>query len=184
MVKRPDRPMADCDAISRSLAEPAAFTVIFDRHFGAVYRYLRLRVGEQAEDLAGETFVRAFRGRHGYDIRRRDARPWLFAIATNVMHTFRTAEARHSLLVDRLRVDECGISTEACDADALSPELVAALEELSPEAREVLLLRAWADLSYAEIAETLGISSVAARVRLSRASSKIASMLVREGVAA
>ena len=54
----------DADAIARSLlGSRQAFELVFERHFAAVFRYLRRRVGAFAEDLAAETFTRAFAGR-------------------------------------------------------------------------------------------------------------------------
>jgi DNA-directed RNA polymerase specialized sigma24 family protein len=53
------------------------------------------RVGRQAaHDLVAETFLVAFRKRAGYDDRCRDARPWLYGIATNLIAQHRREEAR------------------------------------------------------------------------------------------
>ncbi len=64
----------DADAIRRSLAEPAAFGAVFDRHFAAVHAFAQRRVGaDLAEEVAAEAFARAFAGRRRYDgdVRRR-----------------------------------------------------------------------------------------------------------------
>jgi hypothetical protein len=59
---------------------------VFDRHFDAIHRYLRRRVGKAtADDLASETFAEAFEHRQRYDLRREDARPWLYGIAQNLL---------------------------------------------------------------------------------------------------
>jgi DNA-directed RNA polymerase specialized sigma24 family protein len=53
-------PAGDGEAISASLAQPSAFEAVFDRHFAAVHRFVRRRVGLTiADDVASETFVRA-----------------------------------------------------------------------------------------------------------------------------
>ncbi|HEY1538288.1 MAG TPA: hypothetical protein VGF63_02740 [Solirubrobacteraceae bacterium] len=58
---------SDARAIAASLEDPYAFEAIFDRHFTAIHRFLRARVGpELAEELASETFVQAFSSRRGY----------------------------------------------------------------------------------------------------------------------
>ena len=67
------------------------------------------------------------------------------------------------------------------DADALAPALGEALATLAPIQREVLLLRAWAGLSPAEIAAALGISQGAVRKRLYRARAEVAERLGRYG---
>src|SRR4051812_35548901 len=86
----------DAGAVRRSLSDPAAFGEIFDRHYVAVHRYLHRRGGRDvADDLAGETFRIAFERRAQWSRTRRDARPWLLGIATNlVRRRFRTEERR------------------------------------------------------------------------------------------
>ena len=60
-----------------SRADPRAFVVIFERHFDAVNRFLRRRVAaDLADDLAAETFVRAFQHRRRYRAVRNNARPF------------------------------------------------------------------------------------------------------------
>ena len=59
---------SDEEAVTESLDDRAAFTELFERHFDDVYRYLAFRVGEvMAEDLAAETFTRAFAGRRRFE---------------------------------------------------------------------------------------------------------------------
>ena len=69
----------DTELIAASLAKPARFAELFDRHFPAIHRFLRRRVGpELADDLAAETFTQAFArrrcGRPGRRVRRGTAR--------------------------------------------------------------------------------------------------------------
>lgn len=69
--------MSDVDCLARSLSEPEAFVLIFERHFDAIHTYLQRRVGRDlADDLAAETFACAFERRAG--CRAEDgALPWL-----------------------------------------------------------------------------------------------------------
>jgi DNA-directed RNA polymerase specialized sigma24 family protein len=56
-----DTASSDADCVARSLHEPKAFELIFDRHFAAVHRYLHRRAGRDvADELAAETFALAF----------------------------------------------------------------------------------------------------------------------------
>ena len=65
----------DTEAITRSVGQPAVFELIFDRHFGAVHRYIGHCLGpDAADDLAAETFVRAFAARMNYAPLTADAR--------------------------------------------------------------------------------------------------------------
>ena len=168
--------MTDADAIARSLVEPAVFELIFERHFGVIFRYLRRRCGAAAEDLAAETFARAFAGRAGYDVARGDARPWLFGIATNVLR------AHHR---DLVVPGVLGERAEEIDADARLDAVTAlarvadALRALPTGQREVLLLVAVAELTYEETAEALGVPVGTVRSRMARARAALNPVEVR-----
>jgi RNA polymerase sigma-70 factor (ECF subfamily) len=95
LASLPTLSASDAEAIAASLTAPSAFSAVFERHFDVIHRFLRARVGAAlAEELATETFVRAFSARDRYDLAYADARPWLFAIATNLVRGQHRAEAR------------------------------------------------------------------------------------------
>ncbi|MFN2469433.1 MAG: RNA polymerase sigma factor [Gaiellaceae bacterium] len=85
----------DGEAIAASVRDPAAFVPVFDRHFGAIRRYLARRLGSDlGGELAAETFTRAFDARGRYDTSRADALPWLYGIAANLVRRHLRAEER------------------------------------------------------------------------------------------
>jgi RNA polymerase sigma-70 factor (ECF subfamily) len=172
----------DAAVIAASLLEPARFGEIFDRHFADVSRYLTRRVGaSMADELAAETFVLAFRLRDRYDSGTGDARAWLFGIATNLMRRhWRRLRAYARTGVDPI-CDEVADLDRRIDSMAAAPQLAAALASLGRGEREVLLLFAWADLSYEEIAAALGIPGGTVRSRLSRARAHIRELLSPSG---
>lgn len=145
---------------------------MFKRHFETIHRYAQQRLGPGlADEIAAETFTVAFDRREGYDTRHLDARPWLLGIATNLMNRHWRTERRRlkaygaagrSLLAGPDGAD----SLASPDVD---PEIMAALRELTREGRETLLLMAWAELSYEEIADALGIPVGTVRSRIFRA---------------
>ena len=164
---------ADAVAIARSVDEPAAFAEVFERHFPLVFRFLSLRAGEQAAaDLASETFVIAFRRRADYDLGRPDARPWLLGIAANLARTqFRSERRRRETLLRLGREHPPEAQDDALarlDADANSERVRAALAELAPDERDLLLLFACVGLSYEEIAEALSLPIGTVRSRIHR----------------
>jgi RNA polymerase sigma factor (sigma-70 family) len=159
----------DADAIRRSVAEPDSFGLVFDRHFQAVYAYAVRRVGEAvAEEVAAETFLRAFERRERYDAERADALPWLLGIATNVMRRHWRSERRRLAAYARTGIARPGEPPE------VAGEVLAAVAALPRRQREVLLLWAWADLSYQDISVALGLPVGTVRSRLARARSRIA----------
>jgi RNA polymerase sigma-70 factor (ECF subfamily) len=162
--------MTDAQAVAASLAEPEAFAILFDRHFAAIHGYVQRRVGpDLADELAAETFVRAFDRRRRYDVSREDARPWLLGIASNLLRRHWRSERRRLDAYARSAGREGG--TEL--APWLAGELVGALKALPRREREPLLLLAWADLSYEQIALALGIPVGTVRSRIARARTRL-----------
>ncbi|WP_354697196.1 ECF RNA polymerase sigma factor SigE [Paraconexibacter sp. AEG42_29] len=155
----------DIQALRRSVSEPAAFDALFVRHHIAIRRYLHARVGDAAlaEDLAAETFVRAFAARARFRDQGHGVRAWLFQIATNLLRDEIRAGHRRS----RAAAPEA-VSVAAPDLPA-DPALGELLRQLPREQLEVLLLHAWADLGYEEIAVALDIRVGTVRSRLHRA---------------
>jgi RNA polymerase sigma factor (sigma-70 family) len=172
-----DHMQSDADLIARSLREPEAFAAIFDRHHESVHGFLRRRVGpELADDWLGETFAQAFRARGRYVPRHDTCRAWLLGIASHLVANHRRAEQRRLLAIRR----EAGRSRAEASAEAdeivarlaaraVSAELVEGLRALDKRDRDVLLLYAWGDLSYTEIAEALELPVGTVRSRLHRA---------------
>jgi RNA polymerase sigma factor (sigma-70 family) len=169
----------DAALIERSWHEPEAFAALYDRHAAPIHRFAGRRLGDQlADDVVGETFLAAFRRRKRYDLRRADARPWLYGIAANVIGKHRRAEVRMLRAFARTGTDPVAaghadlVDSRVCAA-AVQRDLAAALAALPGGDRDVLLLIAWADLSYEETAAALGIPVGTVRSRLHRARRKV-----------
>jgi RNA polymerase sigma factor (sigma-70 family) len=169
----------DSTIVAESLSRPEVFARLFDRHFATVHRYLARRVGvSDAEDLAAEVFLQAFRRRETYDLSRADARPWLLGVATNVARRHHRTESRALRLLARTGVDpamedhaERVVGRVA--AEAWYRSIAAVLAEMSAGDRDVLLLFAWEGLSYDEVAEALDVPPGTVRSRLHRARKQI-----------
>jgi RNA polymerase sigma factor (sigma-70 family) len=158
----------------QSVEHRECFAPLFDRHAQAVHRYLARRIGSQADDLLAETFLIAFRQRAAYQEQHVDVRPWLYGIATNVLHRHVRQEERRYRTLARMAVPGNTMSgddeaVDRLDAQALRRHLASALAKLKRGDRDVLLLTAWAQLSYAEIASVLAIPVGTVRSRLNRA---------------
>jgi RNA polymerase sigma factor (sigma-70 family) len=169
----------DAALIERSWREPEAFATLYDRHAAPIHRFAGRRLGDQlADDVVAETFLAAFRQRKRYDLRRKDARPWLYGIAANVMGKYRRTEVRMLRAFARTGSDpvvegHADRIDSRVSAAAVERDLAAALAGLSAGDRDVLLLIAWADLSYTETAAALCIPVGTVRSRLNRARRKV-----------
>ena len=177
----------DAEIVVRSQSEPEAFGAIFDRHADAVFGYFARRVPRpEVPDLVAETFRLAFDARARFDPGRVRARPWLYGLATNVLrHHLRRARrerAAHLRLVppDAVTGDEDALAA-SLDAAAEWPAVAAALDTLADIDREALLLLAWEELSYAEIAEATGVPVGTVRSRINRARRQVRELIEATG---
>ncbi|MFI7700044.1 RNA polymerase sigma factor [Nonomuraea sp. NPDC049480] len=168
----------DSTLIGYSLSDPESFAALFDRHADEIHRYAARRLGsELAEDVTGEVFLVAFRGRARYDRSWPDARPWLYGIATKVVAQHRRAERRRTAAMAKVSVERPGTfddrSADRVTAEQLQPRLAGALTRLSAGERDLLLLVAWADLTYEDAAIALGVPVGTVRSRLHRLRVKV-----------
>jgi RNA polymerase sigma factor (sigma-70 family) len=162
--------------LSEARVDPAAFAAVFDRHAVALFRYVAHRVGRTlAEDVLAETFARAFAARHRAYTTEGSLRAWLHAIARNLIADELRRQARSSRAVERLRAHPAPDAPDA--AEPPDPELLHALAGLREQERETLLLLAWGELSYEEIAVVTGVAIGTVRSRLSRARGRLRAAL-------
>jgi len=169
-------------------APPSALRTAIEKDYRALERAVRVLVLRTTGPLRGheidgivhetinETWIRAVRTEHRYDSSR-PALPWLLAIATNVLLERRRAKFRDrrqlpetDLLVGETLLENMhGAQDAAADSNSDRLAVQAVLAELPAETRSLLEARFVQGLSGPALAERLGISHGAARVRLCRA---------------
>jgi RNA polymerase sigma-70 factor (ECF subfamily) len=177
----------DAAIIERSWQEPEHFALLFDRHASRIHRYFARRVGrEAADDLVAETFLAAFAKRRGYFTAHRDAAPWLYGIATNLVGQHRRDEVRQFRIrqaawPDLAQPGHAERVTADVTARSVRQQLADALAELPDADRDVLVLIAWEQLSYTETARALAIPVGTVRSRLNRARARLRATLAAAG---
>jgi RNA polymerase sigma-70 factor (ECF subfamily) len=151
------------------------FATVCEENLDGVFAYLVYLTGNRtvAEDLAAETFERAFRRFRRFDPRRGTARAWLLTLArSTALDHFRSEQRRRrregTFALLEGRVDEGDVF-----GHGFSPPLEAALQGLSAGEREVVALRVLLDLDGETAARLLGISPTACSTRLHRALQKL-----------
>jgi RNA polymerase sigma-70 factor (ECF subfamily) len=173
--------LSDAEVIRRSLGEPEAFGLVYDRHAATLLRFLGRRVGAGvAEGLVGELFRIAFERRKTFDGSRASALPWLYGIGSNLLLKHRRGEARRLHANAQMAVREAPdkrASAAALDARLLFPRVADAIQALPDGEREALLLFAWEDLSYQSVAEALELPIGTVRSRLNRARAHLRELL-------
>lgn len=178
------RQLTDAEVLTKSVEEPEVFETLFERYFHDIHRYLRLRGGAAADDVAAETFAVAFRRRADFDRSRTDARPWLYGIATNLARDGERRRRRQVFAFGRAPRDNATETEEEAtvarlDAWRARADLDGVLAELAPGERELLVLHACAELSYEELAKALAIPLGTVRSRLHRVRKKARGELER-----
>lgn len=147
-----------------------SFLELYDLEAHKVLAYLIAATGQRAdaEDLAAETFLRAWRAWPRFEHSGVPARFWLLKIARNLVLDRARSRAR---LVAFQQVPERG-EESAEDSAIRRTVLLAALQRASEQDRELLSLRA-AGLSFAEVGEAVGKSEAAAKMAWHRAARKL-----------
>lgn len=165
-------PISDAElVVSARSGDVDAFTVLVERYRLPALRLAYGIAGDEAEDAVQDAFVKTFRKLHTF--RPGSAfRPWLFTIVANEARNRRRSMSRRASLELRVREQPQSAAT-AADAPAIEHDqrrrLVAAVNELADNHREVVALRFFAGLSESETAEVLSCPLGTAKSRLSRA---------------
>jgi RNA polymerase sigma-70 factor (ECF subfamily) len=161
-----------------------AFALIVRAYEAPVFNYVLRMVGDRglAEDLTQDIFLRVFRGLRGYSLRSRFT-TWLFQVAKNrVVDQLRAEERRPRSLVaieDTPPLEVLDAPIERTEAISV---LLRAVESLSPDLKEALLLRDIAGLSYNEIADTLEVTLATVKWRIFKAREEVQRALEEQGV--
>ena len=168
---------SDAELIDAARSDPDAFGELYSRHVQAVHGFFRSRAPQHVSgELTAETFAQAALSRRSFrDEADGSALPWLYGIARNLLRRYLTDKRIETRARERLgmplRTYELDIeaANERLDAERFAPELAAALDSLPLGQRQALQLRVVDDLPYEQVANSLGCSEVAARIRVTRA---------------
>lgn len=158
-----DSRRSDADIIATSLGKPEDFGEIFSRHHKAVFGFVARRIGSgDAGDVTAAIFERAFRIRGRYRPSQRDCRPWLYAIAVNILgDRLRRQRKDHRIYLAAPRALDSEDLSDDSDDRIVAEQIVSAVNRalglLSMKDRETFLLYALEGLTYAEISEVLDV---------------------------
>jgi len=149
------------------------FTILYERHQRSIWAVCYRFTGDaaDAEDLLQEVFIKAYRNLNTFQ-GRSSFRTWLYQIALNTCRNELRHRRRRPAQIDMALEDlELVDSTShAMDHEIKEVEIIAeTLLKLRVEEREILLLKDIEELSYASIADMLGIQLSAAKMRVQRA---------------
>ncbi len=172
-------PNDDAVWVARCLTgDRAAFETLVRRYQQVLFTVALKLTGnvEDARDVTQNAFVRAYLKLDTYDPSRKFF-SWLYRIAVNESLNARRGRRSHEPLEERIEADKESDPVERLET---SGRVHAGLMALSKEYREVIVMRYFADLSYEEIAEAIGIPEKTVKSRLFSARQRLGEIL-REG---
>jgi RNA polymerase sigma-70 factor (ECF subfamily) len=163
--------------------DASAWEPLVQTYQQAVFRlaYLLLGDPDDAEDIAQETFLRAWNHLKRFDPTR-PLKPWLLSITANLSRNRRRSAGRYLAALTRAFRDEPAPasveekSTQYMEAN----DLRKAVQNLNEPDQQVVYLRYFMDLSVAETAEVLQVAEGTVKSRLSRALEKLRAIIKRE----
>lgn len=162
-----------------------AFAFLVETYETSVYR-LALRMcgnAHDAEEVAQEAFVAAWKGLPAFRGESKFS-SWLYQLTTNAAIDFLRREKRHRAAVpmeDEPEPATPDTPQQAVEESEVRQALQQALDTLTPEHREIFLLRQMRQLSYEEIGRLLGLESGTVKSRLSRAKKQLREILTQKG---
>ncbi len=164
--------------------DEAAWEALVRIHQEPVFRYAYLIQGDgdEAEDTAQETFIRAYRALERFDINR-PLRPWLLSIAANLARNRFRSLGRYVSVLRRVVLDNPvrsanveNLSLEQIDAQTVWQ----ALQKMDDADRQVIYLRFFLELSVEETAQAMGTAEGTIKSRLHRALGRLRIIIERE----
>lgn len=164
--------------------DAAAWEPLVLAHQEAVFRlcYLLLGDPDDAEDVAQETFLRAWNHLKRFDPTR-PLRPWLLSIASNLASNRRRSAGRYLAALTRAFRNQPPSSTSTEEKSARhmeAGELWKAVQSLSAPDQQVIYLRYFLDLPVAETAEVLHVAEGTVKSRLSRALDRLRGIIQQD----
>ena len=175
----------EADLISRAgTGEAAAWEALVHNHQERVFRlaYLMLADPEEAQDVAQDTFIRAYQHLNTFDDQR-PLQPWLLRIASNLARNRRRSIGRYWFALQRLARPDLEIR-RTTEGSALNREgfeaLWQAVRLLSELDQRVIYLRYFLELSEAETAAALEVPAGTVKSRLHRALARLRTVIERD----
>lgn len=164
-----------------------AFGALFDRHRDRVFSHIRRRVDDkgEAEDLTAVAFLELWRRRSRARVVDESLLPWLLVTAGNVVSNANRARRRYGRFLSALpsaavEPDHADTVASHLDLEPRVRALLDAIADLSIADQRLIVLTALEGLTLQQASQVTGLSYGAAKTRLSRARTRLGSILTTE----
>jgi RNA polymerase sigma-70 factor, ECF subfamily len=164
--------------------DQAAWITLVSEHQEVIFRlaYLILGDADEAQDVAQETFIRAFKSLQRFD-ESRPLRPWLLRIASNLSRNQRRSWGRYWAALTRFGHADLDRQTMLFEISSNSEEtrmLWEAIQRLRKEDQEVIYMRYFLDLSVEEAAEVLKVAPGTVKSRMHRSLERLKAVIAQD----
>jgi RNA polymerase sigma-70 factor (ECF subfamily) len=155
--------------------ETERFAELYDLYADRIFRFIfhKTMQHDLAEDLTSDTFLRALEKIKQFDPEKGQFSTWIYTIARNLITDHWRSYREHQDIEDVWDLSSLDDVLDSAHKQLISEKLHMALRDLSPESREILMMRFWQDLSFAQIAEVTGKSEGAVKMAAGRALQKL-----------
>lgn len=181
-------PSPDDDAIKALAARSrhAAADALVRRYREPIFHHACwiLKDYEEAVDVTQEVFIKAMREERFFEPDFK-MKAWLYRVTSNLCFNLVRDRRRRNVILETQvapRLDEPAHQPDVVSSSERQEQILGAMDRLSEAHREILMLRYYSDLSYAEISDTLGIKLGTVMSRLSRAKEALTESLAVSGV--
>lgn len=164
--------------------DATAFAEIYDRHQPAIYRYIFYRVGTDAiaEDLTSEVFVRMVESIDSFTYRGRPLLSWLYTIARNLVNDHHRRGGRATEVpLDEMLVAKSPDPEGVADLALNQERLASALEQLTEDQRQVIVLKFLEELDNRTVAQIMNKSYGAVKALQHRGLASLQRALISDG---
>lgn len=171
--------------VERAKRDPEAFGQLYDIYFDRIYGYIYRKTGDRsvAEDLTSDTFMKALANVKNYRYTGQPFVAWLYRIAANLVTDYYRSRRVTASLDEGLQIAAVGNDPEEAALQLDDQQAVArAIQTLSPDQQDVILLRFSGGLRLKEIAQVIGKTEGAVKALMFRALGGLKGKLTESGV--
>ena len=172
---------ADKDKTEARKYNEATLANLYEEYYDKIARYVYVRIGNrtEAEDIAGEVFLKALESLKSYEERGIPMQAWLFKIAHNlVVDHLRKITKRKTVPIDTVQIETDEDPITIADTNIEFEKVTGAMGQLTREQREILRLRFFGGLTSKEVGGILNKNDGAVREMQRSAIEKLRKLLI------
>jgi RNA polymerase sigma-70 factor (ECF subfamily) len=150
---------------------PAAFRPLYDRYFEAIFRFIYRRTADQdlSADICSQVFLKALQKLKSYKFKGVPFSAWLYRIASNeVAQHYRNVQKNRVVGIQQVQLGELIEEIEINNNDALRHAMIQAIDQLKPDALQLIEMRFFEQRPFKEIADILDLTESNAKVKTYR----------------